>query len=524
MKNRISILLALGVMTLGSCKKWVEDVYRNPNNPTVVAPETVLPPVYANMARGINFDARMTGAFVGYICRVSSFDSWDRHGYVPGSDAGGEKWRTHYWNLGQNLVNGINDAKAQGKPELAGVMYACFAFSWMQLADYHGDVILKQAFDATRLTFDYDQQWEVYEYAQKLCDSANAYLDRALADPAASGRLAGPDNFLYKGNLNLWKKFNYGIKATLFHRYTNKASYKADSVIKYVDLSFANSSEDAMIKYDAATLFSDRLNFFGPFRSNMGSFRQGQWYVNMLQGAYNGGVQDPRLRYVLQPSLDGVYRGCIPSNGESTTAPFTQRMYSLWGVAPTSATPAPTAAPSSDVNCRTFFKNDSPTPLLTYTALQFIKSEAALKKGDRATALAAYRNGINGSFDMLTNNFTGYVAITPAARQAFIDNPNIVPTSANNLTLSQIMMQKYVALWGHGWEETYVDMRRHNWDTVNIYKGFSLTNYYPDNNGKFCNRVRPRYNSEYLWNVEALRKVGGLNPDYHTVEVWFQKP
>ncbi len=530
MKNKYLLPLFGAALLLGGCKKFVEEVYINPNNPTVVVPEAVMPPMIANMARGVNFDARMTGAFTGYWGRVGSFDSWDRHGYVPGSDAGGEKWRTHYWNLGQNLINGIRDANAQGKPELSGSYYAMFAWSWMLLADYHGDVILKQAFDASRLTFDYETQDQVYEHCFKLMDSANYFLDKALADPAAAGRLATPDFYFLKGNLSQWKKFNYGNKARLFHRYYNKATYKADSVIKYVDLSLANASEDCMISYDAATLFSDRLNFFAPFRANMGTFRPGQLMIDYLRGKFNGNVVDPRLAYMFLASIDGVVRGVVPSSGESTSLPFAQRMPNLWGVMPTSAVPAPTAAPTTDANARTYFKNASRTPVLTYTELQFLKSEAAFKKGDKATALQAYKNGVNGSFDMLINNFTGYVPITPVARQSFIDNPNIVPPSSDGLTLQNIMSQKYVALWGHGWEETYTDMRRHNWDTVNVYKGFALTNYYPDNGAKFSNRVRPRYNSEYLWNVESLRKInGGMPPtgidiNYHTLEVWFQKP
>jgi hypothetical protein len=160
---------------------------------------------------------------------------------------------------------------------------------------------------------------------------------------------------------------------------------------------------------------------------------------------------------------------------------------------------------------------------LTYTDLQFLKAEAAFKKVDMPTANQAYKNGIEASFDMLSTYYTGYTRFTAADKNAYLANPNVVPTIPDALSLRQIMMQKYIALFGHGWEETYTDMRRHNWDTVNIYKGFALVNFYPDNNGKFVNRVRPRYNSEYLWNAEALRAVGGFDPDYHTKEVWFQK-
>jgi hypothetical protein len=47
---------------------------------------------------------------------------------------------------------------------------------------------------------------------------------------------------------------------------------------------------------------------------------------------------------------------------------------------------------------------------------------------------------------------------------------------------------------------------------------------FQNNNGKLCYRIRPRYNSEYVWNVEALDKIGALALDYHTKEPWFVTP
>lgn len=510
--------LAALLITAAGCKKWVDDVYLNPNNPTVVDPESVLPPVAANMARGVQFDARMTGAFVGYWCRVTSFDSWDRHGYIPGNDQGGEKWRTHYWNLGQNLVNAIRDSR-ESKPAIAGISYAIFAWSWLHLADYHGPVILDEAFDATKLTFNYNEQQDAYAHVFKMCDSAILYLEKGLASGGGSA-IANADRYIYSGDLAKWKKFVYGVKAKTFHRWWNKADYKPDSVIKYVNLSFTSVGDDATIKFNNDRNFPDQLNFFGPTRNNMGTFRVGQWYMDMLSGVYTNNVIDPRRAYIFTPSLDGKFRGVVPSVGESGTQQT--RTANLWGLKATSAS-ANNAAPALDDTCRTFFKNASVTPILTYTDLQFLKAEAAFKKVDMATANQAYKNGIEASFDMLSTYYTGYTRFTAADKNAYLTNPNIVPTIPDALSLRQIMMQKYIALFGHGWEETYTDMRRHNWDTVNIYKGFALPNFYPDNNGKFANRVRPRYNSEYLWNAEALRAVGGFDPDYHTKEVWFQK-
>ena len=175
-----------------------------------------------------------------------------------------------------------------------------------------------------------------------------------------------------------------------------------------------------------------------------------------------------------------------------------------------------------DTDARTFFKNASAFPILTYGWIQFVKAEAALKKGDLALARTAYIAGINGSFDLLTSNgYTGYTTLTTTARDNYINSPRVTPAT---ITLNHIMLQKFVSLWPYGMEEIWVDLRKYQYD-ASIFTGYQpVGSLYPDNGGKLVQRARPRYNSEYLWNVGELQKIGGTALDYHTVPVWFSKP
>jgi hypothetical protein len=122
--------------------------------------------------------------------------------------------------------------------------------------------------------------------------------------------------------------------------------------------------------------------------------------------------------------------------------------------------------------------------------------------------------------------------ITPGVRDAFLNNPVIVPDVAN-LTLSHIMLQKYIALFGYGFLETWVDMRRYHYvdhegaSPIQVYADFSppaANELFANNNQKVIYRVRPRYNSEFLYNIDALTKIGALALDYHTKEQWFSQP
>jgi hypothetical protein len=117
-------------------------------------------------------------------------------------------------------------------------------------------------------------------------------------------------------------------------------------------------------------------------------------------------------------------------------------------------------------------------------------------------------------------DFTG---VSGANRDAYLASAAVAQTTGD-LTLSHIMLQKYIAMYGHGILETWVDMRRYAYDPA-VYTGFSLPNPLAStNNGKPAYRARPRYNSEYVWNIKAIEAIGGNNLDYHTYEPWFIKP
>lgn len=520
MKNiRVHIIIisaALLITGLGSCKKYLDEAFPNPNKPVQVDPDLVLPAVISNFARGLFFDARFLGNYNSYWHRTATGINSERMGYYPGSDNMGEKWRTHYWNLGKNLLNIINDGRESGRPEYAGAGWALFALSWLQLTDYHGEVILDEAFKSEQLTFKYNTQPEVYEFVKKITDSAIFYFNQVTT--VSDGFKNAGDKYFYQGNIDRWKKFVYGVKALLYHRYFNKSSYSADSVIKYANLSYSSAAEDALINFDEslAGISTTALNFYGPRRNNLGGYRAGKYLIDLMKGdIFFNGTVDPRLAYIFLPSDDGQFYGLPPNNGFAGFS-SAQQPYNFWGF-------KSTAAPSggNDANARTYFKNTSPFPVLTYTMIQFAKSEAAFKKGDMTTAKTAYLAALNGSFDHLLTHYTGYTAITPAARTAFLTDPDIVPA---NLTISHIMLQKYVSMWPYGMEEIWVDMRKYQYSSAVFVDYTPVASLYPDNNGKLAQRVRPRYNSEYLWNVGELQNIGALALDYHTVPVWFSLP
>jgi hypothetical protein len=536
----ISALIIMGV----SCSKKIDEAYANPNYDVKVAPEGLLPQIVASMAgnygaHGPMNDIRYIGAYVQNFAYANTLSNFDRMGYTN-TDVAQSFWRSHYYDIGQNNVKMIAWAIENKQWDYAGVGKAIFAWSWLNLTTYHGEVVLKEAFNTDQITFQYDKQEDVYTEVRKLSHEALSYLNKT-GDNASQTSLAKGDAFFYKGDVSKWKKFVYGVLARSFNHLTNKADYKADSVLFYTNLAMKESTDDGLVKF-TASLVSATNNMFGPFRANLGgastgsptAIRQGAYIANLMSGVNSAfpGVVDPRAIYILRLNANNTFKGVEPNRGQAVLA-ANDRPENFHGVPQITAN---NTAPANDLNCRFIFRNDAPFPVMTATEISFMRAEAAFLKGDKATALVAYKDGIAKHFDLLMNYYNTNVPaaslLTATIKANFLANPLVVPANAANLTLSMIMLQKYIAMFGYGTFETWTDMRRYHYVDLDkttgkqVFTDFvapSGTGLFEDNGGKLVYRMRPRFNSEYVWNINELGRIGATQLDYHTKEQWFSQ-
>ncbi len=505
--KRFLLIAAALLMGTSSCNDYL-DVNKNPSTPQVASSQVVLPPMFAQMARGEFFDSRYAGSFIQNWAVTTANNVWDRQGYAASSDAGAEKWRSHYFGNGANLFLIMDDAAATNRPTYGGIAKAIWAWSLQSTTDWHGDMIVKQVFEFGRNSFDFDPQEVAYAEAVKYANLALA--DLAKEDLITPGTAARAD-LVYAGDRAKWSKFAYAVLARNANHISNKASYKPDEVIAFVDKSLASNADNFLVPHAGTN--TDDSNFFGPLRNNLGGFRPTIFAMNLVNGNTLGAT-DPRQSLLFNASADGTFRGIAPAQGDPNASGTPAFIPTFWG--------GNTVATSG--TGRGMFRDNAPYPLMTYGELQFIKAEAAFRKGDRATALTAYRNGINASFDLLNSlELDAAKRVTTAQRTAYLASKAVAQTAAD-LTLSNIMLQKYIAMYGHGMLETWVDMRRFQY-SPDIYTGFTPPpSLFPDNSGKLVQRVRPRFNSEYMWNAASLAKIGADKPDYHTVPMWFSQP
>ena len=274
------------------------------------------------------------------------------------------------------------------------------------------------------------------------------------------------------------------------------------------------------------------------------------------------GVKDPKLfrKY--------YFKG---SGFTSATGPIGQAE-NFWG-----RTEAITDA--KDGEGRWLYSNGAPYVLTTYAELLFDLAEVQFKYGSKADAFETWKKAIAADMEFSAKYIQKESLVTvggkvyhqgdkvdqatfKAMAQEYLNGPFVAGLPMSEFSLSHIMMQKYIALFPWGASEVWVDLRKYHYDiaytgdvpsfgngwdktlinqkrdddATKVYKGFYLapanvqgrrSAYNELNNGSPCYRLRPRYNSEYMWNLnnlKALKPIPGDADDYQCSIPWFAYP
>ena len=559
MKRITKILVALMFFTtLAGCKKYF-DINADPASPQNADLASILPPVLANSIFHNAVDGASPAILIQNFTSNAGNAGQDVHSGNPAGGGGAAIWRVFYVNQGTSINLILDKGIKDENWDYVGVAYAMRAWGFQQLTDYYSDAPFYDAWQPNKASFTYDSQEVIYKGIDSLLRTALVYLNRTDGKVSSTSLKRG--DIVYGGDRSKWIKFVYGLMARYYNRLTNKSNYitenYADSVIKYVDLSLTSNADNYQVNYPATK--NDDTNPFGPARGNFNTIKQSRFITQLLDGTILNGSpapsnRDPRMRGMLAASADtttitssmpvanGGFRfnflaatGGGDFEGNVTPAPvigspaFRRRVSVVYA----DSTPVNSGAALFTKAGKYVFQNSAPGTLMAYHELQFVKAEAAFRKGDKALAYTAYINGINGHFDF-TNTYNSFSGITPpitAAQRAQYFATPAVKSGAGSLTLTDIMLQKYIADWAWNPIESWCDVRRYHYfdfdnDTFDkVYKTFEVLLFNVNNLGpKPVYRFLPSFNSEFDWNEREVRRIGGFNQDYHTYEMWFTQP
>ena len=154
-RARRGMLGGLVALTAG-CQNFL-DVNENPNGPQEVSANLYLSPMLHWVVTGPQIDGRFVGRYAQeWTLPGTVLSTWDRMGYDPSSDNAGQVWRDVYWTFGQNLVDMTRLARAEERWDLLGVALILKAWGWQATTDLHGEIIVKEAIDASKFAFNYE--------------------------------------------------------------------------------------------------------------------------------------------------------------------------------------------------------------------------------------------------------------------------------------------------------------------------------------------------------------------------------
>jgi len=402
-----------------SCDETMRDYSEDPNNPLEAPNTTILPT--AMMSTIVNLSGTdpswIASVWVQHTAGVhAQLRDYDRLADLDASLVN-NNWLNLYPTILQNLDIVIQQGEEEGNNNFVGIAMILKAYAATYAADMWGDIPFSEAnLGEENLTPAYDSQDEVYEQAlQLLEDGRNALMAETIAT-------AGSSDLIYGGDSAAWITAAYSLEAKIHNRWSNiEPEASAERVLAAAENGFQSPE--------------DNLTFdnFGT-----GSTEQHPWFQESLdrghhafsQSMYDemGPVDDPRLT---------VY--AVERDGEIVPAPNAQAEADQFAASIYSGLSDEVISPTA------------PQPLMTYSELLFIKAEAHLRLGNATEAHEAYEEALQTS---LANH-----GIEGADAEEFLAQEAVLPDAAN-LSLEQVMTQKWISLFPFQSVEAYTDFRR----------------------------------------------------------------
>jgi hypothetical protein len=399
-----SIILLTGILLIGACNEFDEDINKNPNQPSQASGSQLLASAMLSLP---GLSSSPQGEFMAqYLAETQ---------YVTASLY--PQTSTSFYGLYQgplaNIETVLNTSKANNELIVAKVLKAYY---FWHITDRWGDVPYSGALKGSAdFTPEYDTQESIY-------NSLFLLLDEVNSTPVV-GTLA--NDIMYAGNMARWKKLGNTIRLLMALRLSKANPAKGSSEF------------NAALTAGVMTSNSDNLVFKHLLDANNQNYWYGQVKVqNREWWALTKGlvdkllpVNDPRLPVFGNPArANGQYVGQVYGD----VVNFDTEKYSLLG--------------------SRIWAQDAPVSLVTYAQVLFALAEAAkltwIPGGD-TEAENNYKLAIGASVSQWTGSTTGLATL--------LTQPGVVYDPAT--AIQQIATQRWIHLFMHGYE-AWAEWRR----------------------------------------------------------------
>ncbi|MDP4263973.1 MAG: SusD/RagB family nutrient-binding outer membrane lipoprotein [Bacteroidota bacterium] len=463
----ILFFAACSVFFMAGCKKSFDELNVNENKPTSVPPSLVFNGILYDM-----YDApySMYERWGQYYC--CNYDYYGNNRYDFGS---GSNYYSTLKNVGKMEEEALkNGAGALNPYSALAKFFRAYFFTKMSLQ--MGDIPMTEALKGSaNLTPAYDPQKKVFQQAFVWLDSANTQLGQLIT---ANDLSLNGDIYL-DNNLRKWRKVVNTFRLRLLINLSKKEA-DADLNIKQ---QFATILGDAN-KYPLMTSMDDNLQFkfthptndYPMSPNNFGfdalRYNTSATYISLLTQTH-----DPRVFVTAEPATALVAGGMSPTDFNAFVGASPGEDLGVMYVKANSGQ-------YSLINRKHYYETytGEPSIQIGYPEMLFNIAEAInrgwVASGPLGNAEAHYQAGIEASMayygipetgaftaNFLQSGSPGSSAIYNSYSVNFdfttYYNQASVKYSANNATaLTQILKQKYIALFRHSGLESYFNYRR----------------------------------------------------------------
>lgn len=542
--KKIVYIISLALL-FSSCKKWL-DVNDNPDsaNSTVPTPEQRLPPLLAQFSDAYE-SAGTRAAFLsqqlGVVYAVNN--NWNFTRWYANSSNVGWPWQAWYVNAAVNIDPLIEASEKVGAYHYIGAAKIIKAWGFGTLSDLFGML----PYDDFNVDGNITPKFDDGEYIQ---GKILALLDEGIADLQKTQGVAAPalskGDILNGGSTDKWIRLAYGLKARYLNHLTKKTSYNPQAVLTALSNSVQTDAQSSIMNYVDEGPSITRANKEALQYSNTGTTaRVTKLYVDYILNNYTGAptgannMEDPRANLLIPRTQNaaGILEksaGIDMSSNLPKTGPANYNYVSGKANSPDSIyiqmrkNPyAPTATQRILSTGTWYTQRGSKGLLFTNAEARFIEAEVKFRQNLLGEALTAYKAGIQSHMRIM--------GISESSINSFLGSTSVVQDQ-NNLTLSHIMIQKYIALSYS--PELFSDVRRMNFctdangnynETTGIYKGFKRPSHvyvesYP--NATDWPRRFAIASYEINYNIQQVLKADPTAslPTYINKPIWWDKP
>lgn len=439
-KNLFSLLFVS--VLIFSCSEDYLDVNTDPNNPTSVGPELILPvaQVYTANSHYGNRYSNCYGNMMMYTWSQSDGFSWyyDEFEYQANATFYDQIFNYAY----QNTLKQYHALTV-----LEGTEYAYYnaigeimkAYTFQNVVDGYGDVPYSEALlRGGNPTPKYDDAETIYDDLMVKLTDAIAMINSA----DAFALMPGEDDIMFGGNMTAWKQFANTVKLRMLVRQSDmpsKQAYIATEMAAIMSEGSGFITSDASVNpgyvneelKQAPYWDAYGLTVTGETQNNGQATCASDYAIDLYEG-----FNDPRIDYIyalpvepLSPGHVGIPQGILNYPTDDSWEP---EHVSLLG-------PSILRGPDQD------------SIILSLTECLFLQAEAAQKGLMSGDAKSLYESAITASFNQLGAPNVSFYLSQP------IEN---VGWDASTNKLEAIITQKYAALNSINGYELWVEYNR----------------------------------------------------------------